>query len=175
VELKRRKIERLRPTVILAIQREGELEPILQAADPGRTRIERLAPAPEVARRSLEERAGYRDRAFARYFINARTHQVPLAHAPATGLGPDWPSGTVEPIDSAALADRVVALRDAAGRDLALGFVRDVSAAGGVLSISTPLAGIADIRGIGVGSFRWPARPAEAYVIDSTERKLEGT
>lgn len=56
---------------IIALERRGELGPLLWALDgPGR-RIHRLAPVPEARDRTPEERRRYRDRRFEAHFQNA--------------------------------------------------------------------------------------------------------
>ena len=137
----------------MALERDGELAPILSSL--AGIRIERLR-APEVCqRRTLAERAAYRTQAFARYFITAAKHALPLARLRLIGLGPDWPSGRVT-LESAALTDRIVGLRDASGRDLGLGLLRDVDPAAGQLTLLSPLRDLGAITTLAVGSVRWP-------------------
>lgn len=158
VMLKRRKIARLKPDLILALQRERELEETLAAVEPP-TAVERLPVSAQAQRRTLAERAAYRDRQLARYFAAARSQPVALAHTRLMGLGPDWPAGRVE-CSPASLLDCVVGLRDAQGADLALGLVRELDSATQRLRVLTPLRDCATVTTLAVGSIRWPTEPA---------------
>ena len=71
-ELKYQKISLLRPTHIVAIQKEGELEPILRSVH-GSSEILRLKPAVGVTPRLLDERQAYREKKFREYFSSAKT------------------------------------------------------------------------------------------------------
>jgi len=152
--VKTRKVALIKPALILALEQDQELEPILAACSS--IPMTRLRPSPQVIRRSLSQRDAYRDRRFARYFANAMTHAVPLAQFRLTGLGPDWPTGDVEG-SPAALVDRVVGLRNAAGEDLAVGLVREMDPATPRLRVMTPLKDLSAITTLAVGSLRWPA------------------
>lgn len=152
--VKTRKVALLKPELILAIQQDRELEPILAACSSIPTT--RLRPSPQVIRRSLSQRDAYRDRQFVRYFANAMTQAVPLAPLRLTGLGADWPTGEVE-CSPAALGDRVVGLRNAAGEDLAVGLVREMDPATRRVRVMTPLKDVSAVTTLAVGSIRWPA------------------
>ncbi len=154
--VKTRKIALIEPDLILALEQDRELELIL-AACPSIPMM-RLRPSPQVIRRSLPERDAYRDRQFARYFANAMTHAAPLTQFRLIGLGPDWPTGAVE-CSPAALVDRVVGLRNAAGEDLAVGLVRELDPAAQRVRVMTPLKDVSAITTLAVGSIRWPTEP----------------
>ena len=80
VELKLTKVEWLRPAWIVALQRAGELEPVL-ARLPKREqgKVVRISVVDEVRRRSREQRRAYRERKWAEYFRRAAKIRVPLA------------------------------------------------------------------------------------------------
>ena len=86
--VKTRKIALIAPELILALEHDQELAPILASC--ASIPIRRLRPSPQVIRRSLPQRDAYRDRQLARYFANAVTHALPLAGLRCLGLGPDW-------------------------------------------------------------------------------------
>jgi polynucleotide 5'-kinase involved in rRNA processing len=157
--VKRRKVERLKPDLIIALQRERELEELL-AALPSFP-VERLTPPSGCLRRSLAERAAYRDRQFARYFVNAVKQTLSLRRTRLVGLEPEWATRTI-PLSLAALMDRVVGLRNAQGEDLALGLIRDIDTQHGTLTVFTPLRDISSITTIAVGSVRWPVTKSES-------------
>lgn len=152
--MKARKVALIEPDLIVALEQDRELEPILAACSS--IPMMRLRPSPQVIRRSLPERDAYRDRQFARYFANATTHALPLTSLRCLGLGPDWPGGRVAASPST-LLDRVVGLRNAAGEDLAVGLVREMDPAAQRVRVMTPLKDVSAITALAVGSLRWPA------------------
>lgn len=154
--VKTRKIALIEPDLILALEQDQELAPILAACSS--VPMTRLRPSPQIIRRSLPQRDAYRDRQFARYFANAVTHALPLASLRCFGLGPDWMEGRVEASPSM-LLDRVVGLRDAAGEDLAVGLVREMDPATRRVRVMTPLKDVSTITTLAVGSLRWPTEP----------------
>ncbi len=153
--IKARKIELIKPDLILAIQQEQELEELLASLPPGP--VERVPASAACIRRSLAQRAAYRDRQFARYFANSTKQTFSLPHMTLIGLGPDWPQTRVIPSPSA-LMDRVVSLRNRRGEDRALGLVREVNLDANTLTIFTPLRDVSAITTIAVGSIRWPVQ-----------------
>jgi polynucleotide 5'-hydroxyl-kinase GRC3/NOL9 len=74
--LKDYKIEAVRPDLLIAIERAGELAPVLHANRHIRTI--RLAPSPHARRRSGGERTAARQQSFARYFGAAARLALPL-------------------------------------------------------------------------------------------------
>ena len=78
IALKVGKIRETRPDRVVAIQREGECEPILSHL--GSTGVYRLLPSPHVARRSPEARARRRRMRLAAYFARAPLIEA-LIHA----------------------------------------------------------------------------------------------
>jgi polynucleotide 5'-hydroxyl-kinase GRC3/NOL9 len=131
---KQYKIDVLSPDVVIGLEREGELAPILSAWSAAvRPRLFRLPVPPEVGRKSLEHRAGHRREMFSAYFAGADVREVRLAEV---GL-----RFTREPDGGEAgiREGRVVSLRDEEGRDLALGVVEEVYPGGRSLLVRTPL------------------------------------
>lgn len=151
--LKSRKAALIRPDLVVAIQREGELEDLL-AGITG-VAIERVVVSSHCVRRSLAERTAYRNRQLARYFVRSTTHRIPLDRLTLTGLGPDWPGGKVV-VSPAALSDRVVGLRDAQGNDVALGLLREHDRERRAVTLLAPLQDPSAAATLAVGSVRWP-------------------
>jgi len=151
--LKRRKAEFIKPDLILALQRDQELEELLAGLSP--VAIQRVAVSPGCVRRSLAQREAYRNKQFARYFANAAKQTLPLNRVGLIGLGPDWHTGNIV-LSLDALMDRVVGLRHGQGEDLALGLIRDVNPEDGTLTVFTPLRDVSGISTACVGSVRWP-------------------
>ena len=77
VTAKVRKLYRIDPRHVVALQRRGEVEPILERL-PGRITVHRLRPSPHVRRRSHEVRRATRARRFRRYFAGGRLHTLRL-------------------------------------------------------------------------------------------------
>ena len=75
--LKWHKLQALRPQHVLALQREGELEPILHLVD-GQSDLEihRLPVSPRVMRRSNATRRAFREERFREYFASASGHDL---------------------------------------------------------------------------------------------------
>lgn len=156
VELKQRKMALIRPDLIVALQREQELAPLLTRAPAG-TRVERLPASADCVRRPLTARAAYRDRQFVRYFVNSATHDVRFDHLRWLGVGRDRPAQPVS-CSPAALMDRVIGLRTAQDAEVALGLVRDVDPEQRRVALLTPAREVSAVTTIAVGSLRWPAQ-----------------
>lgn len=95
VGLKISKIRALKPERVIALQRDDECEPILSRLR-GIT-VERLAPSPQVRRRSQETRARYRHEKLAGWFLSQRLREyvIPTASADIFRFGrPISPSDT---------------------------------------------------------------------------------
>ncbi|MCS7066607.1 MAG: Clp1/GlmU family protein [Fimbriimonadales bacterium] len=76
----------LRPRVIVGLQRERELMPILDALSRRADWRVEVLPVPEaIGRKPPIFRSQYRRVAFARYFENARTHTLPLSQISFVG------------------------------------------------------------------------------------------
>lgn len=77
VEAKVRKLRRVAPRHVVALQRRGEVEPIL-ARLPERVIVHRLRPSARVRPRSQEVRRATRVARFRRYFAGGRLHTLRL-------------------------------------------------------------------------------------------------
>lgn len=102
LRLKQAKIDALDPDLVLAIDRDGECEPILAPyRRAGRPRIVRVAATAATRTRSPDERRHHRERALAAHFAGAARVAIDLTRValrrPALFVG--------EPIDAAELAE----------------------------------------------------------------------
>lgn len=78
-ELKFNKVELLRPSYLLALERSDELEHILRPLERIREmEIHRLPVSEKARNRSREQRKAYRRRKLQRYFQNAQVREIPL-------------------------------------------------------------------------------------------------
>ena len=137
--LKRAKVELLRPTVVVGIQRGDELEYLLVPLRRSRrTRVIDLPAARAARRREVPVRQGHRAARFRRYFEQARPLEVV------------WQQVAVFPVPAFAL-HRLVALEDSEGFVLALGIVVANDLARGTVTLHTPLPSLAPVDVIRLG------------------------
>ncbi len=110
LRLKKSEVELLNPSLILALQRDQELEPLLRGLG-GAEAPESSLPGPgwpvlrlpvssRVVRRSPEERRRYREESFRRYFSRAERLDLPWRSLVWEGL----PLGQGQPMEQEALA-----------------------------------------------------------------------
>jgi polynucleotide 5'-hydroxyl-kinase GRC3/NOL9 len=154
VAAKTRKLRRIDPRHVVAIQRRGEVEPILDRL-PGSVIVHRLRPSPHVRRRSQELRRAARARRFRRYFARARLHTLALdallsdrlpvyegreiPHARVLTVVPGW-----------ALNHLLVGLADREGWLRAVGAIVETTPARREMSIMAPIRFLA-----GVSVLQW--------------------
>jgi polynucleotide 5'-hydroxyl-kinase GRC3/NOL9 len=140
VALKHALVDQLQPATLFALQRSGELEPILaslrQLSHP---RVVDLGVNSAVRRRDVERRRAHRAAAFRRYFAAAGVVHLSL-RGRAVFEGPTFAPG------------RLLALQDAAGFALALGVVVEWDQAGDQLAIRTPLTATDAVASIRLGA-----------------------
>lgn len=75
--LKWHKLQAIRPQHVLALQRQGELEPILHLVEgQANVQIHRLPVSAKAARRSHAARRAYREERFREYFASASQHDL---------------------------------------------------------------------------------------------------
>lgn len=92
--LKQAQVELLQPGLLLALDREGELAPLLRTLDPDRKRTMTLPVSARALRRGFEERRLYRESRFRQYLTRARP--LDLSFDGLVWLGP--PLGWGEPL-----------------------------------------------------------------------------
>ncbi|HLW48434.1 MAG TPA: Clp1/GlmU family protein [bacterium] len=132
VAAKLRKIRRLAPRHIVAIQRDREVEPIL-ARIPDGTTVHRLRPAAAVRIRTAAERRAFRRRQFAGYFAAAHRISVDarrVAFARPALFEGTWvpPSRVLANVPAAALRHLLVGLADSRGTIMSVGTILRVDA-----------------------------------------------
>jgi polynucleotide 5'-hydroxyl-kinase GRC3/NOL9 len=126
-ELKRAKIELLRPSAVVAIQRRDELEHLLVPLRRSRrTRVLDLRASRAARRREVPERQNYRSARFRRYFEDAELLEVA------------WQRWAVVPAPSFT-PQRLVAFECAEGLTLGLGIVISSDRRRGALTVKAPL------------------------------------
>ena len=136
-ELKRAKVELLRPTAIIGIQRGSELEHLLVPLRRSRhTRVVDLPASWAARRREVPVRQKHRATRFRRYFESAHTLEIAWQHL-AVFPAPVFTS------------HRLLALEDSEGFALALGIVIASDSARNTIALHTPpfsLTGVDAIR-----------------------------
>lgn len=139
-DLKKRKIDLVQPRFILALQRNDEIEPILELfKENPRIRIFRLPISPEVRIRSMEERRAYRNKRFQEYFKEAQIYELPLEGIQIKGEVRDS-DGEVLPLGWALkINGLLIGLKDIREETLALGLIRHYFEEEKRLRILTPL------------------------------------
>ncbi len=104
----------LQPRLIVAVQRNDELNGILEGLKSLDTHLELIGSPPEIPIKSPQSRRTYRQRQFRGYFQDSCLYDIGLTKvAVQTNRKPT----------NQALVNRIVALRDGNGTDLAIGIV----------------------------------------------------
>jgi len=157
--LKWSKIDAIQPDIVLAIQRGDELEPILapysHVESPA---LVRMRPPEAVDSKTVDQRTSHRERMFARYFENSDVAELSGDRVSVRC------SDTVPSCNLANLVDTLVSLRDADGRDIALGIIVGIDVRRNLFLVRTPLSCLDDVAAIVVGGLR----------ISPDGRQLEG-
>lgn len=142
--LKISKIELVRPQLILALQRQDELEHILIFFRGMRMpRIHRIRVPFGIIQKTHSDRSAYRERRFRDYFGHAKRVLLSLNEI---GMG-NTESEACPP-------NQLISLRDREGRDLALGIVEEIDLEKGKMSVYTPLEDTEEIGGMVSGRLR---------------------
>ena len=158
VAAKVRKIGRIQPRHVIAIQRGDEVEPILERI-PRTIAVHRLFPSPRVRVRTHAERRAIRERRFARYFAGARRIPVDLGTLPAA-RPVVYEGRTIaqtrmfEEIPPRALRHLLVGMADRAGDLVALGTVGGVRSSSHQVDVVAPLDMLDRVRALQWGVLR---------------------
>jgi polynucleotide 5'-hydroxyl-kinase GRC3/NOL9 len=154
-ELKTRKIDLVCPRFILALQKDDELEPILeQYKENALYRIYRLPLAEQVRPKSLEERRINRANKFRDYFKYSVIQELAIEEVQIEGEVLD-PTGALLPLDwSLRINGLLIGLKDSNGDTLALGVIRNYFEEKKVLRVFTPLREIQRVKTIQLSSLR---------------------
>jgi len=154
-ELKGRKIELISPHFVVALQRDKELEPILE--EYGRSPLHRIyrLPLSEQARpRTMEERRTYRTNKFRDYFKYAAVQELTIEGVHIEGEVLD-PEGAPLPLDwTLRINSLLVGLKDETDETLALGLTRHYFDEKKMLRLFTPLQEIQKVKTIQLSSLR---------------------
>ena len=154
-ELKIRKIDLISPRLILALQRSGELEPILERYhENSQLRIFRLPLPAQVNPRSMEERKKYRDDKFQEYFKHSAIRELLIEAMSLEGEVHD-PSGETIPMDWALrINGLLIGLKNHNDETLALAVIRNFSEEKKLLRVLTPLIEVEKVRAIHLSSIK---------------------
>ena len=140
--LKMGKIDLLHPTIVIALQKETELEPLLVPLRRSRrTHLVELRPSLEVQERSSESRKNFRATQFAKYF------STPVY------LVVDWCRLAVMPWPRFSL-NRLVALEDAEGFTHGLGIVVEINRQERWIRLLTPVTSLEGIDTLRLSDLR---------------------
>jgi polynucleotide 5'-hydroxyl-kinase GRC3/NOL9 len=140
--LKQWKVELLRPSVVIGLQRRRELEPILwPLRRDGWVRSVELPVSPYVVQRTREARISRRRQRLDRYFEGAQLQRLVLRQTAIYDL---------EQLAVGAL----LAFQDADGFVLGLGIVEDADQLGGTVAVRTPLASLEHVGSVRLGAVR---------------------
>jgi polynucleotide 5'-hydroxyl-kinase GRC3/NOL9 len=141
-----RMIDILAPSLVVAISRERELDPILaNFRDHPGISFRMFAPSPYVQERSRSWRARYRDMKFEEFFAGAVTWEIPLAGMGFHGRIPD----TFRDEDWRGL---LIALCDPAMLVISLGIVETLDMVQGIIRFRAPIENLSGVSSIQVGS-----------------------
>jgi polynucleotide 5'-hydroxyl-kinase GRC3/NOL9 len=154
-ELKRSKLDLVSPRFILALQKYGELEPILeQFKGNALYKIYRLPLSEEARTKSTEERRINRANEFRDYFKYSLTQELAIEEVQIEGEVLD-PNGNLLPLDwSLRIKGLLIGLKDSNDDTLALGVIRNYSEDKKVVRAFTPLREIQRVRAIQLSSLR---------------------
>jgi polynucleotide 5'-hydroxyl-kinase GRC3/NOL9 len=137
--LKLAKVDLLQPSQFFVLQRESELESLLQSLEQSdRVPVTKLRPSPRARRRKQAERQRYRARKFASYFSDAPIHDIAWRSKAVI------PTPTFDP-------GRLLAFEDRNGFTLELGLVKGIRRGSDRLSVMTPLGSMEQVVHIHVG------------------------
>lgn len=146
-EFKFQKIDLVGPTLLIALEKEKELEALLRNLSQRRkVSLYRLkVPEEAVRTKSIDERRLYRQRRFGSYFESARLRHIHMQRVGLHGIVPDL---TVKQ----KWKNLLIGLCDGENNTLALGIIEDIDFSTGVISCITPLKKIDKVQTIQFGS-----------------------
>jgi polynucleotide 5'-hydroxyl-kinase GRC3/NOL9 len=137
--LKYAKFDLLQPSMVLALQKEDELEPLLSGLRRSqRSEVVVLKPSSAVRSRDPARRQAHRSAKFASYFLDAQ------------GVTLDWSKMAIFPAPRFSIY-RLVALEDQGGFTLGLGIILDIHRRTRELELLTPLEDLKNVRSLVLG------------------------
>ncbi len=154
-ELKRKKIDLISPHFILGLQKDDEIEPILETyKESTSTHILRLPLSEQVRPKSMEERKIYRTNKFRDYFKFAAIQELAIEEVKMEGEVLD-PNGEALPLDwSLKINSLLIGLKDHNDETLALGLIKNYFEEKKRLRVFTPLKEIGRVATIQLSSLR---------------------
>jgi len=154
-ELKRRKIDLTSPRFIFALQKDDELEPILeQYKENPLYKIYRLPLSEQVRPKSMEERRLNRTNKFRDYFKYSAIQELAMEGVQIEGEVLD-PSGALLPLDWALrINGLLIGLKDENDHTLALGLIKNYFQEKKVLRVFSPLQEIQRVKTVQLSSLR---------------------
>jgi polynucleotide 5'-hydroxyl-kinase GRC3/NOL9 len=155
IELKRREIDLLSPSFILALQKSGELEPILERhRDNPHCRVLHLPSPEQFSPMSTEDRRIRRTNELRDYFSGSVIKEFAMEEVEFEGETLD-PSGDPIPLDWLLRSNGLlVGLKGGDDETLALGVIRSYSDDKKRVRVSTPLRDAERVKKIQLGSLR---------------------
>ncbi len=139
----------LQPELILAVQRNDELQCILGGLQSFGHKLEQIKCPPQIPIKSPQERRKYRQNQFNKYFRDSCLYNISLSEVAVQGS-----RNLSSPQDALRrnnLINRLVALRDGKGVDIAIGQIKDWQCDKGVAVVRTPQIDIRQIRCFVIG------------------------
>jgi polynucleotide 5'-hydroxyl-kinase GRC3/NOL9 len=154
-ELKRRKIDLVSPRFIVALQKEEEIEPILeQHKENTLYKIHRLPLSEQVRPKSVEERRMNRTNKFRNYFKYSAVQELAIEGVQIEGEVLDS-DGAPLPLDWALrMNDLLIGLKDGNDETLALGLIKHYFEEKKAVRVSTPLKELEKVKTIQLSSLR---------------------
>lgn len=154
VAAKVRKLRRIAPRHVVALQRRDEVEPILERL-PGPTAVHRLRPSSDVRPRSPHVRRATRVRRFRRYFMDGHLHTLKLdvvrpGRLPTFGGREVDQDRILTDIPSAELRHLLVGLARDDERLEAVGSILETAPARNTVTVLAPARSLA-----GVAALQW--------------------
>jgi len=119
----------LKPGLVLAVQRQDELSGILSGLESFDLHLERIESPPQIKIKSLQERQSYRKSQFIRYFRDAGLYNLSLS---------DIAVQTGRKLSGESFINRLVALRNKEGIDVALGVITEWKQGGKTIAVKVP-------------------------------------
>jgi polynucleotide 5'-kinase involved in rRNA processing len=132
----------LQPELILAVQRNDELQCILGGLQSVGHRLEQIECPPQMPTKSPQERQRYRQNQFNKYFRDSCLYNISLSEVAVQRS---------RNLSSNSLINWLVALRDGKGVDIAIGQVKDWQCDKGVAVVRAPQIDIRQIRCFVIG------------------------
>ena len=139
----------LQPELILAVQRNDELQCILGGLQSVGHKLEQIECPPQMPTKSPQERQKYRQNQFNKYFRDSCLYNISLSEIAVQGSRNL--SSPQDALRRNSLINRLVALRDGKGVDIAIGQVKDWQCDKGVAVVRTPQIDIRQIRCFVIG------------------------